>query len=638
MTPAQIDNIRGFLDGLRPVPRLSVSEWSDKYRYLSTSASAEAGLWRTSRTPYLKEILDNLSEFSQVQEIVGMKGAQLGWTEAGNNWLGYIIDICPAPVLMVMPTDDTVKRNSKMRIDPMLESSPTLRQKIKPARSRDSGNTTYMKEFAGGVLVMTGANSAVGLRSMPIRFLFLDEIDGYPLDLDGEGSPISLAEARTRTFSRKKIFKISTPTIEGQSAIAAEFESTDQRYYHVPCPHCGHRQNLIFDNLKWEAGKPETVQYHCCECGAGIEERHKPYMLQNGEWVQHKPQNSNPKRVGYHINSLYSPYGWYSWADAASDYEKAIADKSGLLMKTFTNTVLGQTHKEKSDAPEWEKLYERREKYLIGVVPAQVAFLTAGVDVQKDRIEMEVVGWCKGKRTYSVCYEVLLGETNEKTVWDKLKVAITRSFLRADGMEMQISMTAVDTGYNTTEVYKFCRQFDYSKVIPIKGQEHQNVVVSNPKAVEVNRKGKKINGVKIWHVGTSICKSELYSWLRLNKYEETKPDGEHLTPEGYCHFPEYGSEYFKGLTAEQLQLKTDSKGYAKYYWVKVYERNEPLDCRVYARAAAAVFGLDRFTDRDFDRLALNPSPRPPAAQVQKQEPHQTATKKEFKFNFSRNRD
>lgn len=616
--------IKGFLDGLRPVPRLTVSEWSDRYRYLSTSASAEAGLWRTSRTPYLREIMDHLSEFSSVQEIVFMKGAQIGATEMGCNWLGYIIDICPAPVLMVMPTDDTVKRNSKIRIDPMIEASPTLRAKIKPARSRDSGNTTYMKEFAGGVLVMAGANSPAGLRSMPIRFLMLDEIDGYPLDLDGEGSPIALAEARTRTFSRKKIYKISTPTIEGSSAIASEFESTDQRYYHIHCPHCEHSQALIFENLKWEAGKPETVAYYCNDCGGAIEERHKPFMLANGTWVSHKPQNTNPKRIGYHLNSLYSPYGWYSWADAAEDYEKALADKSGFLMKSFTNLVLGETFKEQSDAPEWQKLFDRREKYLIGIVPEQVAFLTAGVDVQKDRLEMEVVGWCNGKRSYSVCYEVLLGETNEKAVWDKLKAAITRTFMRSDGLEMQITLTAIDTGYNTTHVYDFCRQFDYSKVIPVKGQDNQNVVVSNPKATDVNRKGKKIGQVKIWHVGVSLCKSELYSWLRLNKYE----DG--LTPEGYCHFPEYAMEYFKGITGERQQLKVDRRGYQKYEWIKTYDRNEPLDCRIYARAAAAVIGLDRFQQRDFDRMrnsggmTASKAPTPP-----------TREKREKRFDFNR---
>jgi phage terminase large subunit GpA-like protein len=475
-----------------------------------------------------------------------------------------------------------------------------------------------MKEFAGGVLVMTGANSAVGLRSMPIRFLMLDEIDGYPLDLDGEGSPIALAEARTRTFSRKKIYKLSTPTIEGQSAIDAEFQSTDQRYYYVPCPHCEQKQSLVFDNLKWDSGKPETVQYFCSECGSGIEERHKPFMLANGQWIAHAPQNANPKRIGYHINSLYSPYGWYSWADAVRDYEKAIADKSGLLMKTFVNTVLGLTYKEQTDAPQWQNLFDRREKYLIGIV----AFLTAGVDVQKDRLEMEVVGWCKGKRSYSICYEVLLGETNEKMVWDKLKSAITRTFMRTDGTEMQISLTAVDTGYNTTHVYDFCRQFDYSKVIPIKGQEAQNVVISNPKATEVNRKGKKIGSVKIWNIGVSLCKSELYSWLRLNKYE----DG--LTPEGYCHFPEYAIEYFKGLTGERQELKM-VRGYNRYQWVKTYERNEPLDCRVYARAAAAVIGLDRFHERDFDRMIITGGVKQTAQAAPQQKP-----KRELKFEFN----
>lgn len=211
--------IKGFIDGLRPEPRLSVSQWADKCRVLSTISTAEPGVWRTSRTPYLREIMDKLGVSDAVQEVIVMKGAQVGLTEAGNNWIGYTIEVSPCPFLAVQPTKDMAERNSKIRIQPMIEAAPTLAAKIKPARSRDSGNTILKKEFPGGILVMTGANSASGLRSMPARNVFLDEVDAYPLDLDGEGSPIDLAKARTRTFPKKKIFIISTPTIEGQSII-----------------------------------------------------------------------------------------------------------------------------------------------------------------------------------------------------------------------------------------------------------------------------------------------------------------------------------------------------------------------------------------------------------------------------------
>lgn len=588
-----LELVKGFFDGLKPIQRMSVSEWSDSYRFLSPNASAEPGLFRTARTPYLKEIQDKLSSNDITQEVVVMKGAQLGFTEAGNNWVGYIIDISPAPTLMVMPTDDTVKRNSKIRIDPMIEATPRLREKISPSRSRDSGNTTKQKDFPGGVLVLTGANSAVGLRSMPVRFLFLDEVDGYPLDLEGEGSPIDLARARTRTFPRKKIFIVSTPTIEGQSVIEKEFSITDQRKYFVPCPHCGGVQELVWSNLVWEKGNPDSARYQCEHCGELIEERHKTMMLANGSWMATMPQNESSKKVGYHINSLYSPFGWYSWADAARDYEDAENDENKL--RTFTNTVLGETWKEKGDAPDWENIYNRRETYATNTIPLEVGFLTAGVDVQKDRLELEIVGWCRGKRTYSIDYRVILGDTEKPEVWNQLAQVVNETWVREDRITMPLRLMAIDTGYNTQFVYEFCRKFDPTRVMPVKGQDSQAIMIAAPRTIDTSWQGKRTGTIKLWNIGVSLIKSETYGYLRLNKAE----DG--TIPSGYCHFPQYAPEFFKGITGEQLEFKL-VRGFKKYQWVKKYERNEPLDCRVYARAAAAVVGIDRFEEKHWGLL------------------------------------
>ena len=238
---------KAFDRGLRPDPLLTVSEWADRHRRLSGKGASEPGPWRTSRAPYLKEIMDCLSPASKVERVVVMKGAQIGLSECGNNWIGYVIHHAPGPMLAVLPTVEMAKRNSKQRIDPLIEESPILRELVRPARSRDSGNTMLAKEFPGGMLVMTGANSAVGLRSMPVRYLFLDEVDGYPGDLDGEGDPVTLAEARTRTFSRRKILIVSTPTIKGASRIEREYEASDQRRYFVPCPVCREHQWLKFE-------------------------------------------------------------------------------------------------------------------------------------------------------------------------------------------------------------------------------------------------------------------------------------------------------------------------------------------------------------------------------------------------------
>lgn len=581
----------GFADGLKPIPLTTVSQWADKNRFLSSESSAEPGPWRTSRTPYLKDILDDLSPNSPVNEVIAMKGVQLGYTEGGLCVVGCYIDIAPCPIMYVMPTLDMSKAISETRIDPMIEMSPSLKKRVNPSRSRDSGNTKFTKRYPGGVLVLSGANSAASLRSRPVKVLVLDEVDAYPLSVDNEGSPIALAEKRTSTFgSKRKIYKLSTPTVQGQSVITTEYDKTDKRKYHVPCPHCDHKQELEFENLKWDEGKYDTVMYYCRSCGAGIEERYKPRMLENGEWVVTAPENKNAYRKGYHINSLYSPLGWLSWAQIAQQWEEAQKDTN--LMRVFVNTILGEAYREKGEAPPWENLYNRRETYRMNQPPAEVAFITVGVDVQKDRLELEVVGWCRNKRTYSVDFRVLMGDTSSRPVWDDLAKVVSETWTREDGAEIGMRLMAVDTGYNTQHVYDFCKRFDVTRVIPVKGNESQQVMVAPPRQVDVTASGKKIGRVKVWHVGVSVIKSELYGFLRQEKDENGN------IPYGYCHFPQYEPNYFRGLTAEELQMKMNSRGYRVYQWVKKYDRNEPIDCRVYARAAASVVGLDRFENNE----------------------------------------
>jgi phage terminase large subunit GpA-like protein len=348
---------------------------------------------------------------------------------------------------------------------------------------------------------------------------------------------------------------------------------------------------LKWDNLKWEPGYPETVMYFCEDCGAGIEERYKPWMFKEkafggkAEWIPTNEKNLSPLKVGYHINSLYSPLGWYSWEEAARDWEKSEGDVN--KQKAFVNTVLGETWAEKGEAPPWENLYNRREQYKQNAPCKEVMFITAGVDVQKDRLELEIVGWCRDKRSYSLDFRVLLGDTSSQDVWNELGKVVSESWQREDGFLLPLRLMAVDTGYNTQHVYNFCRRFDQTRVIPVKGSDSQQVMISPPRQVDLTAAGKKIGRVKVWHVGVGMVKSELYGFLRQEKDEEGN------APFGYCHFPQYDSHYFKGLTAEQLEMKLNNRGYRVYQWVKKYERNEPLDCRVYARAAASVVGIDR---------------------------------------------
>ena len=579
--------------GLKPDSIISVSDWADANRILSQTASSEPGKFRTSRTPYLKDIMDALSPSSTYEKVVFMKGAQIGGTEAGNNWVGFIIDQAPGPMLVVQPTVEMGKRWSKGRLAPLIQDTVCLRDKVKDPRSRDSGNTVQSKEFQGGQIVITGANSAVGLRSMPVRYLFLDEVDAYPPDADSEGDPLTLAIQRTATFARRKILIVSTPTVKGLSRIEKEFENTDQRYFFVPCPHCGHFQVLKWEGIHYDSDLTE-VTYVCENCKGAIRDHHKTEMLSKGEWRATNKEKVSDKVIGFHLNSLYSPVGWLSWEACVQNYE--MAKDNEQLLKAWTNTTLGLTWEEKGDSPDWGVLFDRREHYRIGTVPQGAYVLTAGVDVQNDRLEAEIVGWGQNLESWSIDYRIIYGSPTDAETWQKLSRILEEDFESEDGIARKINMLAVDTGFATQEVYNWVRSQSFNNVMAIKGVDNSLVPLNSPTKVDINYKGKKISGgVRLWKLGVSILKGELYGWLKKTKRE----DGS--IPHGYCHFPEHATEYFKQLTAEQLVTKI-VKGYPKREWQKTRDRNEALDCRVYARAAAIALGLDRWSKRKWEIL------------------------------------
>ena len=601
-----LDIERAWREGLVPDPLLSVSEWSDRHRMLSSKASSEPGRWRTSRTPYLKAIMDCLSPTSPVERVVFMKAAQLGATEMGSNWIGYVIHHAPGPMMAVWPTVEMAKRNSKQRIDPLIDESTILRELIAPARSRDSGNTILAKEFRGGVLVMTGANSAVGLRSMPVRYLFLDEVDGYPIDVDGEGNAVALAEARTRTFSRRKIFIVSTPTIAGVSTIEREYEASDQRRYFVPCPHCGHRQWLRFEQLRWERSEdgnfPDTAAYVCESCEVPIPEHHKTWMLEHGEWRAMAEGAS--RTAGFHLSSLYSPIGWRSWKDVAAAWESAISKEAGsaAAIKTFKNTELGETWVEEGEAPDWQRLLERREDYRIGTIPVGGLLLTAGADVQKDRIEVSVWAFGRGKESWLVEHRVLMGDTARDEVWKSLASVLRETWTHETGCQLGLGRLALDTGFATQEAYAFVRGVRDPRLMAVKGVARGAALVGTPTAVDATSGGKKLRrGIKVFSVAGGIAKLEFYNNLR--KSPEVADDGVTIRyPAGFVHLPKVDAEFLQQLCAEQLITRRDRNGFAIREWQKMRERNEALDCYVYARAAAAASGLDRFEDRHWREL------------------------------------
>ncbi len=603
-------------DGLRPEAHLTVSQWADAHRRLPKKSSAEPGPWRTDRTPYLREIMDCLSSTSDVEEVVFMKAAQVGGSEAILNAMGYVIDHSPGPMIVVQPTVELGKRFSRQRVDPLITVTPRIAARVASSRARDSGNTMLSKEYPGGQLVITGANSAVGLRSMPAQYAFLDEIDGYPVDVDEEGSPIALVEARQRTFSRRKRAKISTPTIAGRSAIEAAYEDSDQRRYYVPCPDCGEMQPLQFGLLTWtKLGlAPEQAVYECRACEYPIASHQKTAMLAAGEWRAERPERIGKIR-GYHLNALYAPVGWMSWGEIARQFVDAHRDPE--KHRVFINTVLGEVWTAKGEAPAWEGLQNRREDYPIGTVPQGALFLTAGVDVQKDRVVYEVVGWGRGKRSWSIDYGEIPGDTADldKGPWGQVDELLARAFPHESGTTMSIRMLAVDSGYNTQTVYGWARKYPLNRVAAVKGQNHGGVLVGSPTPVEITDRGRKLKrGGRLWPLCVNIAKSELYGWLRL----ERPADGGDPPP-GFCHFPQYHEEYFRQLTSEQLVVHKTRRGFIRQEWEMIPGRqNHVLDARVYARAAAAMAGLDRLTDSDWtsrERLVQPVAAEPSAPAV-----------------------
>lgn len=585
--------------GFRLDEKLTVSQWADRHRYLSPKASAEPGPWRTSRVPYAQGIMDSLSSNHSAHKIIFMKGAQIAGTEIGNNFVGYVIDQAPGPMIGVLPNERMAERNSKTRIQPLIEESERLRKKVRSPRSRDSGNTVMTKEFPGGVLALVGANAPSNLRMMPCRYAFLDEVDGYPGDVGGEGDPVELVVTRTRTFPKRKIFMCSTPTIKGSSRIETEFLNSNQQRYYVPCPHCEYLQTLKFANIKYEKDDPETAHLVCEECGCIIEEHEKTWMLENGQWIAENP-DADPKVVGFHLNSLYSPVGWFSWSDAVTMWELAQRDIDKL--KVFINTVLAETWEERGDAPDWELLYRRRENYTIGTVPAGGLFLTAGVDVQKDRLEVEVVAWGRNKISWAVDSIVIPGDTSTDIPWQQLDEIVNSTYPHENGYDLPIQRTAVDSGYRTQKVYAYCRKHAATlRAIAVKGSDTLNVAIGSPRPMEVTIEGKRYpRGVKLWPVGVSVLKTEFYGYLAQEK--PLNPQDPY--PHGYCHFPEFDEAYFKQITAEHLISRKDKKGKTVREWhlKKDRDRNEKLDCRNYARAAAASLGYDRMSDATLNRL------------------------------------
>jgi phage terminase large subunit GpA-like protein len=391
---------------------------------------------------------------------------------------------------------------------------------------------------------------------------------------------------------------VSTPTIRGLSRIEREFEASDQRRYFVPCPHCDHMQWLQFERLRWDKGRPETAAYACEGCERPIAEHHKKDMLARGEW-RATATSADPNAIGFHLSALYSPIGWKSWEQIARDW--LAAQGSDEMLRAARNTLLGETWVESGDAPEWQRLADRREAYA-AQIPMGGLFLTAGADVQKDRIEVDVWAWGRGLESWLVDHIVIPGGPGDPACWQALTALLGQTWVHENGAVMPLAKLAIDTGYETSAVYAWARAQGIAQVAPVKGLEGFNraTPVSGPTFVDATVNGRKLKrGARLWTVATATFKAETYRYLRLERPSEPEAP----IPAGTIHLPDWAdSEWLKQLVAEQLVTIRDRRGYARQEWQKMRERNEAFDTRVYARAAAWILGADRFDERMWRQL------------------------------------
>lgn len=591
---------KAFAEGLMPDPMLTVSQWADRYRKLDSKSSPEPGDWRTSRTPYLREIMDNMSVHVQVQETVVMKGVQLGFTEAANNMVGYVIHQAPGPGLFLEPSEDLANRNVRQKINPMINATPELTSRVPKQRSATGGNTIEEKEFPSGIWMFKWASSTAGLRSASIRYLVLDEISEYAAEIGEQGDPESLARKRTNAFGRrKKVYIPSTPTVEGMCRIAKLYDDSDQRRYFMPCPHCGELITFEFRQLKWPTGLPSQAHYVCQECNADIQHWQKTEMLEAGQWLATNPDNET--RRGYHLSALYSPDGWYSWAEAARDWEDAQGDTGKL--KTFVNTILGETWKDKGEAPDWKRLYERREDYPLGIVPRGGLIITAAADVQRGSngagwIEVVTRAWGRNLENWIIDHQQFHGDTSNLDAvggpWEKLTEYRQKYFPHEHaGVAMPVTLLAVDSGDQTQTVYQWCSEQPQGSVMAVKGVQMGTLLVSSAKPIQIKANGRRVaRAAKLWTISLNIAKAELYAQLRF------VPDPEKPLCRGYTHFPELDQEFFEQLTGEQLVYKR-LNGRQVPLWQQTRARVEVLDCAVYSRAAAYLVGIDSWTEESW---------------------------------------
>lgn len=595
-----------------PPPDLTVSQWADAERQLSPDASAEFGQWRTDRVEYMRGVMDAFNE-PGVTDVVGMFSAQTGKTEAILNVVGYHMRYDPCPIGVVQPNATPMgEAFSKDRVAPMINATPTLRALVQD-KSRNASNTIFNKAFPGGQLSIMGANSPTSLRMRPKRIMLFDEVDGYDRSSGSEGDALTLGKERTLTFWNRRCGYFSTPGIRGASRIEQLYEDSDQRKWFIPCPACDHRFVLQFEDLRWNEGAKrvnedgresrcaDSAWFECPDCHHKFSEVERHAAVKRGEWIASAPFNGIAGFWGW---QGMSP--WVSALDIANKWLAAIGSQE--QMKAVVNTVLARTFQESGDAPDWKRLYERAEDYPQARVPAGVVFLTAGTDVQQNRLECSVWGWGRTKESWLIDHIVIEGSPRDAATWSELDSVVASAYPGENGKSFRIEKMAVDSGDETMIVYNWTRRHSGGHVVAVKGKDHADLLIGPPRMSDLKSDGKTIRSGAKWRiVSTHHAKRETYSYLRLERpTSEALAAGENY-PDGYVHIYQAGEEFFRQLCAEQYMSKRNPHGFMAYAWVNTRpgSRNEALDCRVYARAAAELVGLSKNSTHWWDAAEGN---------------------------------
>lgn len=575
---------------------LTVDEWADAYRVLDGGLSAEAGQWRTDRTPYMREPMRAFTD-PRTEEITVVSPSQVGKSELELNCIGYIIDQDPSTILYIHPTKEAAQEFSRLRLEPCIKATPILRDRLKDVKQvgRTASSTIMMKAFPGGMLNFVGSNSASGLSSKPVRYIVADELDRWSPSAGRDGDPWELAVKRQATFFNRKRISVSSPTIKGQSRIEALYYRGTQERWKTQCPHCEQFHEIRFDDIRFTA-EPVKRGYRtewninlqgwrCPGCGEITDEQ--TAKKQPARWEASEPDNLLKNRArSFWLNGFVSP--WCEWERIIQEFFEVKNDPERL--KVWKNTTLGELWEQRSVDIDAEELMKRAEEYPADAdLPGEPGksgplILTCGVDCQHAYMQYEVVGWARFGESWGIQSGYIQGTPDDEETWRQLDTVLQKTYRFANGRGLKIAMTFVDSGDGkyTNEIARNTARREHLRVFACKGDGRAGKpFINQPSRLPIA--GNEREKYVLFSLGVNSGKSAIMSAVCV---EEPGPNYMHL-PKGEGRG--YDMKWYLGLLSETEVVKGNV-----VHWEKIAgrTRNEALDCRNYARGAFKVMAVD----------------------------------------------